>query len=66
MLDPLAGPLVAQFSSSVVRTLPPGDLDRLPGERDLHVVTMLEGVQVTRGNVLTADITGEVVQATVH
>ena len=40
--------------------------DRPPRERDLHVVTMLEGVQVTRGNVLTADITGEVVQATVH
>jgi len=27
---------------------------------------MLEGVQVTQGNVLTADITGEIVRATVH
>ena len=35
------------------------DPKRLPGEKDLCVTTMLDGVQVTLGDILTANVTGK-------
>ena len=35
------------------------DLKRLPGEKDLCVTTVLDGVQVTLGDILTANVTGK-------
>ena len=45
-------------SSSLPET-PHMDPKRLPGEKDLCVTTMLEGVQVTLGDILTANVTGK-------